>query len=402
MTRKLPVRVIACALLASSSAAWAGDGDRSFEVYGFAMVDYIQDFKRVDPDWNATLRPSKIPTAEGQFGKNGVAVISARQSRFGVRAAVPAGDNQITSQFEFDLYGTGGDAGQTTIRLRHAWGSWGPVLAGQTNTLFMDADLFPNVIDYWGPTGMVFIRNPQFRLTLKDSDNIKFAIAIEHPNSDIDPGQIRVLDPALGDNLRGVTKLPDFTAQLRYTGGFGSLQLSGVLTKIAYDTINTPDNEPSGSKLGWGVNAGAAINAFSTTVFRLGVVYGDGIASYMNDGGMDLAPQSANTPTGREARAVPLLGITAYVDHNWSDRFSSSVGYSVTKVWNRDLQSPDAFHSGQYASGNLLWTPVDKVMLGAEVLWGQREDHNGVHGDDIRLQISAKYSFSSGNILERK
>lgn len=39
----------------------------SFEVYGFAQLDAIQDFNRVNPAWNATLRPSRIPTTEGQY-----------------------------------------------------------------------------------------------------------------------------------------------------------------------------------------------------------------------------------------------------------------------------------------------------------------------------------------------
>ena len=67
------------------------------------------------------------------------------------------------------MYGIGVDAGQTTIRLRHAYGRWGPILAGQTNSLFMDGDLFPNVVDYWGPAGMVFVRNPQIRFYLADN-----------------------------------------------------------------------------------------------------------------------------------------------------------------------------------------------------------------------------------------
>lgn len=46
------------------------------------------------------------------------------------------------------MFGVGLDAGQTTIRLRHAYGSWGPILGGQTHSLFMDIDLFPNIIDY--------------------------------------------------------------------------------------------------------------------------------------------------------------------------------------------------------------------------------------------------------------
>ena len=375
---------------------------KSLEVYGFAQLDYIQDFKRVNPDWSATLRPSKIPTVDGLYGENGQSILSVRQSRFGVKAAVPAGNHEIKTQFEFDLFGVGVDAGQTTFRLRHAWGSWGPILAGQTNSLFMNGDLFPNTIDYWGPTGMVFLRNPQLRVTFTDTPTFKFAVAIEQANSDIDAGQIRELDPALGNNLQGITPIPDLTAQLRLMGDWGSFQLSGLLTKLAYNTVNTPDNEPSGSKLGWGINAGAAINAGASTVLRLGVVYGDGIASYMNDGGMDLAPQtSTSSPTGLVPKAVPLLGVTAYVDHNWSKQFSSALGYSITKVWNTDFQGPDAYQSGQDASTNLLWTPADQLMFGIELLWGKREDNNGASGDDIRTQFSAKYSFSSGNVLER-
>lgn len=54
---------------------------------------------------------------------------------------------RIRAQVEFDFYGVGPDEGQTSIRLRHAWGELGMWGAGQTNSVFMDVDVFPNVID---------------------------------------------------------------------------------------------------------------------------------------------------------------------------------------------------------------------------------------------------------------
>ena len=39
--------------------------DLSVKVYGFAMADMIYDFKRVDPNWDDTLRLSAIPTQSG-------------------------------------------------------------------------------------------------------------------------------------------------------------------------------------------------------------------------------------------------------------------------------------------------------------------------------------------------
>jgi hypothetical protein len=64
----------------------------------------------------------------------------------------------------------------------------GPGPGRQTNSLFMDGDIFPNTIDYWGPTGMVFLRNPQLRYTYRDGPD-QFAVAIEKPGNDIDAGQ---------------------------------------------------------------------------------------------------------------------------------------------------------------------------------------------------------------------
>jgi hypothetical protein len=124
--------------------------DHNLELYGFVQLDTIQDFKRVDPDWDATLRPSRIPTQEGAFGGDGQSIFSVRQSRLGAKATGNLAGKPYEAKFEFDLFGTGVDAGQTTFRIRHAYAKWGPFLAGQTNTLFMDGDIFPNVVDYWG------------------------------------------------------------------------------------------------------------------------------------------------------------------------------------------------------------------------------------------------------------
>ncbi len=163
--------------------------DHNLELYGFIQLDAIQDFKRVNPDWDATLRPSRIPTQQGQFGGDGQSIFSVRQSRLGAKATGILAGKPYEAKFEFDLFGTGVDAGQTTFRVRHMYAKWGPFLVGQTNTLFMDGDIFPNVLDYWGPTGMVFVRNPQIRWTFLDSDGWEAAVALEHPSDDIDTGQ---------------------------------------------------------------------------------------------------------------------------------------------------------------------------------------------------------------------
>lgn len=387
----------------------AREGGPSFEIYGFAQADYIQDFNRVDPDWDAALRPSKIPTTHNQFGDSGQSIFSVRQSRFGVQARQEIGGKDLFVKFEFDLFGTGDDAGQTTFRLRHAYGSWGPILAGQTNSLFMDGDTLPNTLEYWGPVGMVFLRNPQVRYTYTTGPH-KFAIAVEKPSNDIDAGNIRELDPTLGANIFGSEKLPDLTAHYRYQGGWGHVQLAGILRKVGYETNGTPDNRPKGSEVGWGVNLSSNIKTWDKDVLHLSAVYGAGIASYMNDGGTDLGPKLRN-PSGAPIvgvpppgilgpKVVPSLGLMAYYDHYWSDQWSSAFGWSMHRQDNTSFQQGNAYRNGQYASANVIFTPSNRVLVGAEALWGEREDHNGNKGDDTRVQFSFKYSFTSNDFLQ--
>jgi hypothetical protein len=119
----------------------------------------------------------------------------------------------------------------------------------------------------------------------------------------------------------------------------------------------------------------------------------------MNDGGVDLAPDG--TIADPNPQAVPLTGISAYYDHYWSEKYSSSFGVSQTEVDNQDLQAGTAFKRGQYASANLLYYPTKNVFIGGEALWGQRKDNSDETGDDTRIQISFHYSFSTKDIFKK-
>jgi len=388
-------QVILClpAIAGFTAVSNPAHADTSMKIYGFAEADYIYDSKRVDPSWESAFRPSKIAVPEGEFGSNGQSDVSVKQSRFGVSGSHPTDTSfgDVSFKFEFDLFGVGADEGQTTFRLRHAYGEWGPLLAGQTHSLFMDIDVFPNVIDYWGPAGLVFLRTPQLRYTPYRTEHAQFAIAVERPGNDIDPGTIRTVDPDLGANIESDEKMPDFTAHYLYNDDWGHAQLAGILRRVGYDTLSTPSNAPKGAQVGWGINASGHLNLFKKDKLIGQVVYGNGIASYMNDGGVDLAAQADQS--GIRPRAVPLTGVVAYYDRAWNSCLTSAFGYSFTQVDNANLQEPSAFRKGQYASMNLLWTPTDDILIGGEMLWGKRTDFNRESGDDIRFQFSVKYSW---------
>lgn len=388
----LPCRVASAALMSAlgvAAPAQAAPEDKArVEIYGFAQMDAIYDFNRVDPAWNATLRPTRIPVncpGDAGCGEDGETIFSVRQSRLGFNGFIPTELGELKTKFEFDMFGVGPDAGKTTIRLRHAYGELGPFLAGQTNSLFMDGDVFPNTIDYWGPTGMIFFRNIQARWTFWKREGMKAAVALEGPGAAIDAGQTQILDPAFAANVHSWNRYPDLTGQYRMDGGWGHFQVAGILRWLGFDT---PDKSLSGHDTGWGVNLSGAIRTVGKDSVLLQLAYGEGISNYFNDGGVDLAPSGAGS-----AEALPILGALVYYDHYWSDKWSSSIGYSVTSQDNSAGQLPDAYKQGQYASVNLLYYPAKNVMVGGEFLWGERENNNGASGNDNRLQFSAKYSF---------
>ena len=72
---------------------------------------------------------------------------------------------------------------------------------GQYYTNFMDIDVFPNTLDYWGPSGMTFLRNPQLRVTPLQRDGMSLAFSWELPYSAIDTGKVADVDPSLGSGV---------------------------------------------------------------------------------------------------------------------------------------------------------------------------------------------------------
>ncbi|HET6900305.1 MAG TPA: hypothetical protein VFK70_18275, partial [Vicinamibacteria bacterium] len=110
--------------VAQDAGAKADAGPR-LDLYGFAMLDMGYQTKQNDPNWFDVVRPTKLPAFPNQYGEDGHFFAGVRQSRLGVKGFIPTEAGEIKTIFEFELFGTGVDAGQTTFRLRHAWGELG-------------------------------------------------------------------------------------------------------------------------------------------------------------------------------------------------------------------------------------------------------------------------------------
>jgi len=364
------------------------------DIYGFAQLDAGYDFKQVDPDWFDVVRPVKLPSKKDEFGADGNTYFSVRQTRFGAKSEVPTSLGTLKTLFEFELFGTGANAGQTTFRLRHAYGELGPFGAGQTWSPFMDIDVFPNSVEYWGPNGMVFFRNVQFRWMPIQGES-RVTLALERPGASADQGVYR--DRIELENVRPHFPAPDVSGEARLGRKWGYVEAAGIVRRIKWVDTGTGQFNLSGAVWGWGMNFSSNLKTYKKDVLKLQLVYGRGIQNYMNDAPEDVGPKPnpGNPVTPVTGVALPVLGIVAFYDHYWNDRFSSTIGYSREDIDNSESQANNAFRSGQYAVTNLLYYPVKDVMVGGEFQWGYRRNfRDGWSVPDYRIQFSFKYNFS--------
>jgi hypothetical protein len=370
------------------------DKKPSFEIYGFAMLDIGHDFTQINPNWFDTMRVTRLPSFEGQFGEDNNSFAGVRQSRLGVRSSTPTDLGDLKTTFEFELFGTGVDEGQTTFRLRHAYGELGQFGAGQYWSPFMDPDVFPNSIEYWGPTGMVFFRNVQVRYMPMTGEH-SVVLALERPGASGDQG---VYDDRIElDGIRARFPLPDFSGAYKYSQDWGYVRAAGMLRLIKWDDTLDDQFDLSGDATGWGINLSSNLKATDKDVVRLQFVFGEGIQNYMNDSPVDIGIVNnfSNTVTPILGEPIPIVGIVAFVDHTWNEKFSSTVGYSWQDNDNTEAQAPDAFKAGHYALGNVLYYPAPNVMVGGEFQWGRRENFSdGFTSDGVKIQFSFKYNFS--------
>ncbi len=361
-----------------------------YDFYGFIQLDAIYDLDRMDPNWKDSLRPSKICSGEAGCGTDGETIISVRQTRFGVDASTKTDIGELKTKLEFELYGVGSDEGKTTPRLRHAYGEIGSFLAGQTWSVFMDIDVFPNTIEYWGPPSMIFWRNLQLRWSATRGQSIDLAFALESPASSLDSGKLsEVIDPALL-NVQGKTELPDVTAHARIDRDWGHAQAAFILRKVGWENTVSAGGEPSGTETGYGINLSGSYKVSKQGTIKAQLAYGEAIASYFNDGGIDIAPGDT---VGSGAETLEILGWLLFYDHSWNDKWSSSIGWAQTDQDTTNGQNDNAFKGNQYGVVNILHYPTESIMYGAELQYGEYEQKDGKTRDDTRVQFSFKFKF---------
>ena len=163
--------------------------------------------------------------------------------------------------------------------MRHAFGTVGPVLGGQTWSTFMDEDAMPETLDFESPIAFPIVRQAQVRWTQHAGGRQLLRASrsrIPTPTCSRRPAQ------------PGETEepLPDLNARLHWKNDRGHVQLGLFGGMARFDpTAGSRDDVVL-----WGLNLSTKLATFGSDSAIVQVTYGDGVGRYR--GGTTAAPDA--------------------------------------------------------------------------------------------------------------
>ncbi len=358
--------------------------DTSIKLGGYVKADLIYDIRA---DTGDSFAASAIP-ADGSAGdkRNGSFRAHARQSRINITTWTPTEFGEVKTFIEGDFFGGGGNerlSNSTSFRLRHAYGQVGPVLAGQTWSLFMPLDSYPTTIDFFGPAGIPFLRQGQLRYTHKAGDGWTIAGSIENSEFAGHDAAGNLIGSDGGNLKLAIDSLPDFVAAVSYAKDGWSAKLSGVARYLELDSAGFHDNE-----FGWGVHADAVIPTFGEDSLQLNFTFGDGVGRYIING----VGNDAFVDSGGNLDTIQAWGLAAGYTRQWSDHWQSNLvygHYEALDTFNAtDTEDLDTVHL------NLIWQPSDRFRYGIEYIFGHRGfDDGDLDNTAHRVQFAGQFFF---------
>ncbi len=305
----------------------------------------------------------------------------ARQSRFFAKTSTPSPYGDVTTYIEFDLFGANGNESISNshgLRVRHAYGSMGGLLAGQTWTNLFDVAAYPDMVDFGGPAGVIFARQPQLRWTQAFSGG-QWSVALENPET--------VASLPSGTSFRADDdRLPDLTAMLKFDTAWGKFALAGLARQIRVDSAADPASR--GEKTGSAFGFSAVIPALGADDLRVFAYAGNGIGRYTAGFFTDALLDS------RSNIVLPdqFLATAAY-RHFWSPSLRSTLAVSSVRSDNPLGTAGSVNKTATSAHLNLIWSPIPQTNFGLELIRATRETQNGQTGELNRVQLAAQYSF---------
>lgn len=399
--------------------------DASVRVYGIVELNMVHERKGDNSNNDySTFMPYMPLQGSMEDKRRGQTYLHARTSRLGIEAATPSRFGLISGKIEGDfnndprtgnsaVYGTLGNiytqqaTNSYNFRLRHAYVQTPNWLFGQTWSTFMDIDNTPETVDFNGPMGATFIRQPQIRYTHVMPEVGNFSVALENSVS-------YVLDAKTADGVAattaGFSRVPDLVLRWDKPFSWGSLSLRAVSHEhrlqgevcngsfTASGSCNTASVNTA--RRGSGLAASGQIKTWGDDFISWIVTRGQGIGRYFN-----YVEGAGYNLSGQRIELESVTGLVMGYQRKFSDSFRMNFVYGQqrqSKNAYTDWARANDFASGRYAVNRSvsqmhiggIWNPVKVMDIGLEYIHGKRETLAGERGSMSRFNLLARYNFN--------
>jgi hypothetical protein len=361
--------------------------DAAMKFGGVVWTSIVQTFDALGSD--DRFLTNSIPV-EGtpEAGKGPRLSLWAGPSRFNFDVRTPTEVGQMRAFIESDFAGEG-----AVMRLRHAYLQYRELIVGQTWSTFSDPDNDVEDLDFEGLNAENVTRQAQVRYSRALRDDLRLAVALEFPTASITGGQ-------------SVNQVPDVVGRVRWRRAKGYLQGALVLRQIRGELESQPN--VTQSALGWGISASGVVpvpkwGEKDRLVFQFNG--GKGVARYINDlnslGGQD----AIFVPSTEELRPLSAWGLFVDYEHHWETgdnllgldlalpELRSSLIWGYVDVTNLAEQPGDAYNRTHRVGLNLVFSPIPRLDVGSQFIYGTRENKDGSKGRARQLQIRMRYIF---------
>jgi hypothetical protein len=354
--------------------------DTSVQIGGYVKVDLIYDASEALGD---TFVPESITTTD--TGDRQRFRAHARQSRLFVRTFTPTGWGELSTWFEGDFFGAGGNevfSNSSSFRLRHAVATIGGLTLGQTWSNFMPIESYPSTVDFQGPAGVTFIRQAQVRYTHALTPSLSLSASLENSEfSGRDAAGNPIAESTTLGIRAGVDKVPDVTVAATWRGSWGLLKLAGV------GRILGSPNGVGDDAIGWGVNISGNTSLWPGNRIMGAFTYGDGLGRYLTNG----FGQDAFVDAAGNVNPIRAFGVVASIRQEITKEVAAQLTYGRAQF--EESRRPTDLDNVNTVHASLFWTPIPRLTFGGELIWGNREDASGRRDDAWRFQLAAQVNF---------
>ncbi len=406
----------------------------SFAVHGYIQFDLTRDFGPHQGDdswqtWSAfpITGPGASSTSLATHATNGGITMGVKPTRPNIETRTPTAYGELKTYIEFDFNQTGGTqlgGNADMLRLRQAYGTLGPWLIGQTDTLFEDAQSWADIANGAQDVGVVnsgIRRKPQIRYTWLAGSGFSVAGSAEmpsynsalgnafgvaanggtfttfSPNEVVGGASVNGVD-TVNSSSSGYVNWPRFVLAPEWDQPWGHIRFAaaGGIDEFRDDEPVAGAASPAkyqAAEYAFGLTG--HLNTWGKDALRGGVRYFYGASDFNAE--MPMGGYLVNETTG-ERTATKMWAAYATYEHFFTGQWRANESFGYARLsGNPGFTSPTTLAGIEKVhfsnEVNVIYSPVPQTDFILEWQHAYREVRSDASGTDDRIDFQSKFYF---------